>query len=84
MDLGITIEYFDNIVEIEFLFKDELPNVICGFTSSVLINIPKIYPQIHVLIFKVDNHLFRPSYRDTVENFYTRFQQSEGLNLTEI
>jgi len=84
MDLGISIEYFDNIVEIEFLFKDELPNVICGFTSSVLVNIPKIYPQIHVLIFKVDSRSFKPSYRETVDNFYTRFQQSEGLNLTAI
>ena len=84
LDLGIAVEYFDNIVEIEFLFRDELPDVICGFTSSVLVNIPKIYPQIHVLVFKVDNRLFRPSYRDTVQNFYARFKNSEGLELNEI
>jgi hypothetical protein len=82
--LGIDIEYFKNIVEIEFLFRDELPGTICGFTSSVLVNIPKIYPQINVMVFKVDKQLFRASYRSTIQNFYTRFNESEGLKLYDL
>lgn len=82
--LGIDIEYFNNIVEIEFLFKDELPDTICGFTSSVLVNIPKIYPLIKVVVFRVDEQLFVPSYRNTVNFFYARFNIDEGLKLYDI
>jgi hypothetical protein len=82
--LGYDIEFFENIVEAEFLFQKELPGAICGFTSSVLVNIPKIYPQIKVMVYKVDEKYFVPSYRDTVKNFYTRFNRSEGLKLYKI
>ena len=82
--LGYDIEFFENIVEAEFLFQDELPGIVCGFTSSVLVNIPKIYPDIKVKVFEVDEKFFVPSYRDTVKNFYTRFNKSEGLKLYKI
>ena len=83
-NFGIDIEYFDNIVEIEFLFKEELPGTICGFTSSVLVNFPKIYPQVKVIVFKVNEQLFIPAYRETLKNFYSHFSKSEGLKLYNI
>jgi hypothetical protein len=81
---GYHIEFFENIVEAEFLFQKELPGTVCGFTSSVLVNIPKIYPQIQVRVYKVDEKYFVSSYRETVKNFYTRFNRSEGLKLYKI
>jgi hypothetical protein len=82
--LGIKIEYFENIVEVEFLFRNEIPWVVCGFTSSVLVNIPKIYSQINVIVFQIDENLFEESYRTTVKNFYYRFNLNEGLKLYPI
>jgi hypothetical protein len=82
--LGIEVEFLKNIVEIEFLFKEELPGTICGFTSSVLVNIPKIFPQINVIVYQIDEQLFVSTYRNTVKNFYHRFKLGEGLNLRNI
>lgn len=83
-ELGYDLEFFKNIVEIEFLFRKELPEIICGFTSSVLVNIPKIYPEINVMVFKVNEELFIPSYRNTLRNLYHRFNETEGLRITVI
>jgi hypothetical protein len=82
--LGIDIVNFSNIVEIELLYGSELPGIICGLTSSVLVNIPKIYPKIKVMAYKVNEEFFLPSYRQSVKSVYRRFESEEGLVLSKI
>ena len=83
-DKGINIVYFSNIVEIELLYGRELPGLICGLTSSVLVNIPKIYPKIKVIAYKVNEELFLPSYRQSVRSVYGRFENEGRLVLSKI
>ena len=82
--MGIDIIYLSNIVEIELLYTAYIPETICGLTSSALINIPKIYPKLKIIAYKVREELFLPSYRQSARSVYGRFKDEEGLIISKI
>lgn len=71
---GISIERFENPVEVEFLFRGSYPIYIALTVSTALFSMKKIFPETIIKVFKLNTNEVNPLYRERIKEIYSYYQ----------
>ncbi len=81
---GFTVRSLCYPVELDFLFRKEIPAVVCSFYSSALITLQSIYKSMNIVSFKLpDNQFLRQEkYQEinTIYEYYGKYIEMMDLN----
>ena len=80
----LKIKRYETIIELGLLSEKEIPQTIIGFTSSALINIHKMYADIEIVSFRIPQEKISIASRQTMKEFYEKFEFSEQLKVVDL
>lgn len=82
--LDFDIVRFETILEISLLNLPELPLKIIGFTSTALITLSRIFPDIEIESIYLPESIFEQEWRTIAMGFYEKFRVKEKLRIIEL